>query len=234
MESSSHLFPKVALWIGRVGGAMIVALTLFVVFAVKPLPAIEINLSSADESQCIFGHPQYSDEYSHLANETSLDELVAMDGQVVFITLKLSTDISSDGPNLPTSGFGCVLGLQNLAEPIGGGMWGLIDTNQFFEVVTQVVVTLKDSDYEYEATVDLLLPSESGDFHRTSVCEKYCYALSGPMRIQSGFSSEGIAGFKLLPVNVYQNSYLTKRYECRRKVHNQLPAWIAPIACALF
>lgn len=233
---------KIVGFIGGALGVLVTLLTVFTFFSVKPLPLVEIDLTQAENDDqtaveiaetlgsCVLSNTVMSDEYKHLERPEGLKRLAQNHGQLIYVKLKISSEISLTGVDRPNA-YGCVLGLNNLAEN-GAGLWGDIEILENFEIQTKENVP-DPLDPSYEGTVGLLLPRKSQPFTTVMLCESHCYQLEGAVRVQQAFSSEGYIGLRLVPVDVYANSYLTSRYECRLKVQDSPFELFAPIICAL-
>ncbi|PWV99850.1 hypothetical protein DFR52_10347 [Hoeflea marina] len=213
---------------------------LFSFFAVKPLAHVEIRMAAViDDDRCKFQMAIPSDRY---ANPSDVNEIIPTPkgvqnlydnlGSVIYLSLSLDGDFIDESDDHLKSGK-CTIGVKNaIHDESGASLWGTIDYSSFLEV--DVVEPLSDEEDGFEdAEVILLVPNGSSDFISADSCEGYCHQLRGPVRVQRAFMAEGFLGIKLVPVNIYENAYLTSRYECRLEILKTGYEFIAPLICAL-
>ena len=222
---------SVATLISKVVAAVIAVMTIWTFFAVKPLPELVVRLQSEQRDQaCSLKNDEFAAEYREGGTRGALDRVSELLGQVVFVRLHITADAYfGDEGGEPS---GCSLNLNNLSGE--SGLWGDVDADRAFEVDVDVEMSFYEAidDFTYTGWPVLLLPNRSSEFISVNLCEAHCFDLVGPVRLQEGFASEGFYGIKFIPVDVYANSYLTARYECRLRVQDSAWPALAPLICA--
>jgi len=210
------------------------------VMAPGPFPFVKVNLGLNPENTCSISlNEDYGEDDQHLKTPEALDDLMKNRGFVTFVELDLTIDTSrEDGLSAadaaalladPCYGDGLLLSRKTLASVLN---FQPAQTDDAFALTVEKEFKYSNGQEEYLATaMELILPIYSGEYTTVNLCEGHCYRLKGPVQIREIYSSEGYVGIQLAPVDVFQNAYLTSRYECTLKTRASTWNPLAPLRC---
>ncbi|WP_152599778.1 hypothetical protein [Hoeflea sp. BAL378] len=224
MSSMRQIMRRGITILASITAGFVTLLTILSFFAVKPLPYLELNLDAImDEGRCKFQIVN-----NGINDNKILNELYESNGTSIYLYMNINV-IPNENVNDNSSINECVA--VSLDTEYNKSTWGNLKGLDFFEIEIKDTISIPSEGY-INNTIILLVPNSPGDFLQLKSCEGYCHQILGPVRIQKAFSEEGFIGVKLDPVNVYENSYLTSRYECRLEVQSKGYELVAPIICA--